>query len=89
MPRIWVAQLEISKATAHKISTRHGVNADEITDAVQLVTGLEFVWDHDPERGSRAILRVEIRERIWFVVLYPDGRGMEDVWHLGSAYEDK
>jgi len=44
------------------------------------------VWDDDPERGRRAILRGEIRGTTVYFVLYPAG---EDEFNLGSAYPDQ
>lgn len=87
-PTIWVAELRISDRTAHKVSTRHGLHADEIRDAVQCVEGLPFAWDDDPERGLRAIVEVEIRHQLYLVVLYPVSHPMGDVWRLGSAYRN-
>lgn len=88
MPTIWVADLRISDATAHKISTKHGLSADEVRSAIQCVTGLDFAWDDDPTRGLRAIIVARIREFKVYVVLYPrvdDAYG--DSWNLGSAYQ--
>ncbi len=70
-----MASLRISQATAHKISTVHGVQADEVKAAVQFVSGLRFTWDEDPDRGRRAIVAVRIRGKSWKVVLYPDRKG--------------
>jgi hypothetical protein len=85
---IWVAQLNISAATAHKLSTQHGLDADEVRDEIQCVEYLSGVLDDDPERGQRAILRVRIRNVWHLVVLYPVEHPMGDVWNLGSAYPD-
>ncbi len=84
---IWVGDLRISDRTAHKLSTVHGLQADDIRDAVQCVSGLPYVWDDDPERGLRAIVSVRVGGQPCLVVLYPAG-GMaeDDVWNLGSAY---
>lgn len=84
---IWVGDLRISDRTAHKLSTIHGLQADEVRDAVQCVRGLLFVWDDEPERGRRAVIRVRIRGRRYLVVLYPaHGLAEDDVWNLGSTY---
>jgi hypothetical protein len=45
---IWVAKLHISSATATKISRLHGVQADEVTDAVQCVSGIPFARKNNP-----------------------------------------
>jgi len=84
---IWVADLKISPATAEKISSVHGLNADEVRDAVECIAGLPFTWHLHPERGWRAILETQIRGHRCLVVLYPrpeDAYG--DSWNLGSAY---
>lgn len=88
-PRIWVARLEISRRTAAKISNVHGLQEADVRDAVQCVSGLPFVWDDDPERGLRAIVEVEVAGKPALVVLYPVSDLMDDVWHLGSAYQIK
>lgn len=80
---IWVAKLLISDATAAKIRSRHGVDPQEVRDAVVCRTGLRFGWHDHRDRGRRAIVETEIRERPALVVLYPAG---DDVYHLGSAY---
>jgi hypothetical protein len=83
---IWVAQLRISNATAHKISTQHGLQADEVRGAVECVRGLPFVWDDDPDRGRRAIVETFIRGYRVLVVLYPADDPLGEVFDLGSAY---
>jgi hypothetical protein len=83
---IWVARLRISDATAHKISTQHGLQANEVRDAVEGVSGLPFVWDDDPQRGRRAIVETFIRGDRVLVVLYPAHDPLGDVFNLGSAY---
>jgi hypothetical protein len=83
---IWVARLKISRAVAHKISTRHGLHANEIRDAVQCVAGLPFRWDDDPERGRRAVVQTVIRGWKVAIVLYPTNDALEDTYNLGSAY---
>lgn len=87
-PTIWVAELRISRRTADKVSSLHGVQDDEIRDAVECVERLPFTWDDDPDRGLRAIVRVQIRGRAFLVVLYPTDDPMGDVWRLGSAYRN-
>jgi hypothetical protein len=84
--KIWVARLKISHATAHKLSTLHGLQADEVREAVQCVPGLPIRWDDDPERGRRAIVETLIRGQKVAVVLYPANDPLGDAYHLGSAY---
>jgi hypothetical protein len=83
---IWVARLNISPRTAHKISSVHGLQADEVRAAVERVPGLPFTWNDHPERGRRAIVRAVIRDRPVLVVLYPTHDPFGEVWNLGSAY---
>jgi hypothetical protein len=83
---IWVARLRISDATAHKISTQHGLQADEVRGAVECVRGLSFVWNDDRDRGRRAIVETFIRGIRVLVVLYPADDPLGDVFDLGSAY---
>ncbi len=83
---IWVARLQISCRTADKISNRHGLQDDEIRDAVVCVQGLPFAWDDDPDRGLRALVRIKIQGSVVLVVLYPVDDPTGDVWNLGSAY---
>ncbi|MFF7130785.1 hypothetical protein ACFZBZ_00425 [Streptomyces sp. NPDC008196] len=83
---IWVAELIISDKTEEKIVSRHQITADEVRDAIVCVTGLPFRWDDDPDRGRRAVMRVEVRNVTYLMVLYPVDDPMGDVWSLGSAY---
>lgn len=84
MLQIWVALLRVSDRTAEKLMQKHGLDADEVRDAVQCVRGLRYVWDEHPDRGVRALVETSIRRRRVLVVLYPTDE--IDVWHLGSAY---
>lgn len=84
MRGLWVAELYCSSRTADKLSASHGLAYDEVRDSVVAVSGLEYVWDEDLERGLRAIVRVRIRRDTCLVVLYP-AQG-EDCFSLGSAY---
>jgi len=84
---IWVADLRISRATADKLSSVHGIDADEVRDAIQCVQGLQFSWNDHPERGLRAIIETMVRGRRCLVVLYPrSDDAFGDAWDLGSAY---
>jgi hypothetical protein len=84
--KIWVARLKVSRATAHKLSTVHGLQAAEIRDAVEGVRNLPCKWDDDPERGRRAIVQTFVRGQKVVVVLYPANDPLGDAYHLGSAY---
>lgn len=83
---VWVALLGISRRTAHKLSTRHHLDADELRKAILCVHGLPFTWDDDPKRGRRAIVEAQVGGRRVLVVLYPTNHPMGDEWNLGSAY---
>lgn len=83
---LWVARLIISARTAEKLTGRHGLDWQEVHDAVVGVRGLRFVWDDDAERGRRALVEVTIRGRLCLVVLYPVADPSGDVYALGSAY---
>lgn len=84
--KIWVAWLKISRATAHKLSTEHGLQAAEVREAVQCVPGLPVRWDDHRERGRRAVIETFIRGQKVAVVLYPANDPLGDAYHLGSAY---
>lgn len=83
---IWVAVLHISDRTAQKISGAHGLEPNEIRDAIVCVPGLPFVWDNHSDRGLRALLKVSIRGRERLIVLYPAADPAGDAWNLASAY---
>jgi hypothetical protein len=83
---IWVARLDVSPATAVKISSKHGLEAADVLQAIVGVAGIPFKWDNDPARGRRAILEVLIHHRKVAVVLYPVQDPLGDRWALGSAY---
>jgi hypothetical protein len=84
---IWVAELRISDRTAAKLSSKHGLRACDVRDAVQCVYGLPFAWENHPERGRRVIVEATVAGRRTLVVLYPVGSLAGDVWNLGSAYQ--
>ena len=82
-----MADLKISRVTAEKIASKHGLGEQEVRDHIVAVAGLRFVWHDHPERGRRAIVETFIGEQKVLVVLYPrvhDAYG--DAWNLGSAY---
>ena len=85
-PPLWVARLIISPRTAEKLTSRHQLDQQEVHDAIVCVRGLSYVWDHDPERGRRALVEVAIRGKRCLVVLYPVADPSGDVYALGSAY---
>ena len=79
--------LDWSRETAHKLSTQHGLNAEEVEDAIRFVSGLPFTWDDDPDLGRRAIVRVTIRRKLYDVVLFPQLQDpFGETWNLASAY---
>jgi hypothetical protein len=84
--KIWVARLKVSRATAHKLSTVHGLQAAEIRDAVEGVRNLPAKWNDDPKRGRRAFVQTFVRGQKILVVLYPANDPVGDAYHLGSAY---
>jgi hypothetical protein len=83
---LWVARLIVSARTAEKLTSRHGLDWQEVHDAVVGVHGLHSVWDDDPDRGRRALVEITIRGKRCLVVLYPVADPSEDVYALGSAY---
>lgn len=83
---LWVARLIISARTAEKLASRHGLDQQEVHDAIVCVRGLSYIWDDDPERGRRALVEVRIRGRRCLVVLYPVADASGDVYALGSVY---
>lgn len=83
---LWVTRLIISARTAEKLASRHGLDQQEVHDAIVCVRGLSYIWDDDPERGRRALVEVRIRGRRCLVVLYPVADASGDVYALGSAY---
>jgi hypothetical protein len=83
---IWVAELNISHATAVKISAKHDLETFDVRKAIVCVPGLQFTWHDHPDRGLRAILRVPIRGVDRLIVLYPVPSPFGDVWNLGSVY---
>lgn len=84
--RVWVATLYVSDRTAQKISQKHGLEVQDVEDAIVCVTSLTYTWDEHPERGRRALIETRIGGRRVLVVLYPANDPLGDGWHLGSAY---
>ncbi len=83
---LWVSQVFISRATAHKIRTSHGRDPEEIRDAIGCRPGLSYVWHHHPDRGVRALVTIQIRRQRVLVVLYPERSDPPYTSNLGSAY---
>ena len=86
MGTLEVGELRISSRTAEKLREKHGLDADEVREAVEDVGGLPFRWHDHPERGLRAILVTAVGNQAVKVVLYPAQGEAADVWNLGSAY---
>lgn len=84
--RLWVARLIVSQKTAEKLAGRHGLDWQDVRDAVVCVAGLRYAWHDHTERGRRALVEVEIQGRQCLVVLYPVDDSSGDVYALGSAY---
>lgn len=85
-PTIWVAELEVSAATAHKLASKHGLDADEVRRSIVCVSGLRFRWHHHPVRGRRVLVQIDLHGRTVLAVLYPTSGPFGDAWTLGSAY---
>lgn len=83
---MWVARLHISPATASKISSKHGLDAEEVRGHIQCAERLFYTWDDDPERGRRVLVQFNIRSRSCLAVLYPDPNLPDDEYWLGSVY---
>lgn len=83
---LWVARLEVSQRTAEKLAARHGLDEEEVRDAIVCVRDLLYGWHNDPVRGLRAVVEVEIRGMRCVVILYPVDDLSGDVYALGSAY---
>lgn len=86
MSDLWVARLHISPATSTKISSKHGLDAQEVKAHIECNERLFYTWDDDPERGLRAIVQFSIRSRSCLAVLYPSDDLPEDEYWLGSVY---
>jgi hypothetical protein len=86
VPPLWVAKLIVSQATAEKLSAHHGLDWEEVRDAIVCVRELRYTWNYHPERGRRAMVEAEIRGQLCIVVLYPVRDPLGDVYALGSAY---
>lgn len=82
----WVADLLVSGRTAEKISTKHGLDVDEIRSWLVCVGGLRGSWHEHPERGWRLLVRLSVAGSEYMIVLYPADDPLGDVWNLGSAY---
>ncbi|MGI8535625.1 MAG: hypothetical protein ACR2K2_03835 [Mycobacteriales bacterium] len=81
----WIARLLISARTVEKISSKHGLGPNDVTDAVTCQVGLRAVLDKDPDRGPRFFINVDVAGVPATIVL----RAVEhdvDVYVLVSAY---
>ena len=86
MSDLWVARLHISPATRTKISSKHGLDSDEVRSHIECTERLFYTWDDDLERGLRAIVQVNIRSVSCLAILYPSADLPEDEYWLGSVY---
>ena len=86
VPSLWVAELIVSDKTAHKLAVRHGLDWQEVRDALVCVRGLRYGWHDDPVRGRRALVEVVVHGISCIAVLYPVDDRSGDVYALGSAY---
>jgi hypothetical protein len=86
VPSLWVAKLIISPATATKLSSLHGLDAEDVKNAILCVPGLTYAWEDDPERGRRAIVDINVGRSRVEAVLYPVDDPLGDSYALGSAY---
>ena len=84
MERLWVARVHVSARTREKITSRHGLDVDEILANLVGVSGLLYTWHEHQEYGLRALVDVRLDAEKVLVVLFPTGT--EDEYHLGSAY---
>lgn len=83
---LWVARLVISDPTKQKISSKHGLDWRDVNQALVGVSGLDYIWDDDPQRGLRALVQADVGGQACVVVLYPVDDPLGDVYALGSAY---
>ena len=77
----------ITERTAHKLLTKHGLDADDVRAAAEDVGLLPFRWSYHPERGWRAIVVTAVGDRTCMIVLYPAAGELGTVWRLGTAVE--
>jgi hypothetical protein len=82
--RLWVARLYVSERTRAKISSKHGLDVDDIRAHLVGALGLRGVWQHHPVRGLRALVEVYLGDQRVIVVLYPADE--PDAFHVASAY---
>lgn len=85
---LWVAHLIVSEQTAQKLAAKHGRDWRDVHDAIVCVRGLRYTWHEHPERGRRVLIEIRIGRRRCIAVLYPLGDISDNVFALGSAYED-
>lgn len=86
MRSLWIAALAISDRTADKIRGKHHIEPDEVRAELVCVSGLEYGWHTDEERGERAMVSITLHGRPALAVLYDAEHPMGDVWNLGSVY---
>lgn len=89
MLTIWIGRLLISEKVAQKIIDIHGISPSEVRAAVEQVTGLDFSWLYEPERGRQnpyVIVRTQIRQKDALVVIYPTDNPVDHEWRLASVY---
>ena len=75
----------ISWRTAEKISSKHGINVEDLRDQVECVEGLQGVRHLRPDGSTRYYLFVLINQRKVKVVLCPNLADV-DVYYLANAY---
>ena len=85
-----VRTLYVSEAVEAKIEGdgegEHGLDINDVHDAIVGVGRLKFRWHEHPTRGWRALVPTDIDGVPCLVVLYPHRNGGAYDWDLGSAY---
>jgi hypothetical protein len=80
---IWIAEVLVSEGIAEKITSKHGLDPDEIATLTKSPPPKIGRWVTD-QRGTRLFVKIRTSTELSvLVVLYPLG---DDIWRLASAY---
>ena len=86
--KIWMAQIEISRAVEHKIRSKHNFTANEIRSAMVARSDISAFMDIHPVHGQRIAVRAtEFDGNILLAWLVPSANHL-DVYKLVTARKD-
>jgi hypothetical protein len=85
--RILIVDVLISSRVLDKISSKHGVNEQDVREALVLTNRVSARWDFSEEHESWRVLAIGVTDtgHILKAALYPVEE-ISGIWRLGTAF---